>query len=80
MLSEDNFMIEHRNLADRIDNNPNIFGYLFISRVIFKRDFTVGYLGYSFFCGGGCAWNNNIEIRKQDSKWKITKYFSGGIA
>jgi hypothetical protein len=58
----------------------NEFGYLTISRIIFNSDFTKGYLHFDFICGVGCSWNNNIEIIKINGKWKITKYFSGGIA
>ena len=55
-------------------------GYLSVSRIIFNRNFTKGYLHFNFICGEGCAWDNNIEIKKINGKWKITKYFSGGIA
>lgn len=55
-------------------------GYLSISRIVFNQDFTKGYLYYSFFCGIGCAWGDNIEISKVNGKWEITEYFSGGIA
>lgn len=58
----------------------NVFGYLSISRIIFNEDFTKGYLHFRFFCGAGCAWNSNIEIKKVNGKWEITEYFSGGIA
>ena len=58
----------------------NEFGYLFISRIIFEENFTKGYLHFSFFCGEGCAWNSNIEIKKINGKWKISESFSGGIA
>ena len=62
--------------------NPieNEFGYLSISRIIFNKDFTTGYLHYNFICGTGCAWHNNIEIKKVNGKWVITDYFSGGMA
>ena len=56
------------------------FGYLAMSRILFNRDFTKGYLYYSFFCGVGCAWDSNIEITKVNGRWKITEYYSGGIA
>lgn len=62
------------------DTKKNEFGYLFISRVIFNRAFTIGYLHFNFICGIGCAWDNSIKIKKVNGKWKITKYFSGGIA
>ncbi|MBB3696468.1 hypothetical protein KMW28_10240 [Flammeovirga yaeyamensis] len=55
-------------------------GYLFISRIVFNKDYTKGYLHYSFACGIACFWDNNIEISKVNGKWMITKYFSGGIA
>lgn len=58
----------------------NELGYLSISRIIFNRDLNKGYLHFDFICGEGCAWDNNIEIKKINGKWKITKYFSGGIA
>ncbi|TCI84513.1 hypothetical protein [Tenacibaculum sp. M341] len=56
------------------------FGILAVSRIIFNRNYSKGYLYYTFYCGSGCAWDNNIEIQKIDGKWKITEYFSGGIA
>jgi len=58
----------------------NELGYLSISRIIFNSKFNKGYLHFDFICGEGCAWDNNIEIKKINGKWKITKYFSGGIA
>lgn len=60
--------------------NENEFGYLHISRIIFNKSFDKGYLSFSFYCGEGCFWTNNIEIIKADDKWKISKYLSGGIA
>lgn len=81
MLQETEFQNEHLgNIVDRMEKNKRVFGYLFLTRIIFNRDFTVGYLGYAFFCGAGCAWDNNIEIRKEKGKWIISRYFSGGIA
>jgi hypothetical protein len=65
---------------ESFSTKENEFGYLFISRIIFNRNFTKGYLHFDFFCGNGCAWDNNIEIKKVNGKWKITEYFSGGIA
>ena len=62
------------------ETNENEFGYLSISRIDFNRDFTKGYLHFNFICGIGCAWNSNIEIKKVNGKWKITEYFSGGVA
>jgi len=58
----------------------NEFRYLSISRIIFNRAFSKGYLSFRFICGEACAWNNNIEISKSNGKWKISQYFSGGIA
>ena len=69
--------------VERLENfevKKNEFGYLFISRIVFNRNFTKGYLHYEFICGIGCAWDDNIEIEKVNGKWKITKYYSGGIA
>jgi hypothetical protein len=58
----------------------NEIGFLYISRIIFNRNFDKGYLSYSFYCGPSCAWENNIEIVKTNGYWKITQYFSGGMA
>lgn len=58
----------------------NELGFLSISRIYFNRRFDRGYLSYGFFCGAGCAWDNNVEIIKLKGKWKIAKYYSGGIA
>lgn len=55
-------------------------GYLSLSRIYFNQNFDIGHLSFGVQCGIGCAWSYNIEIRKNDGKWKITKYFSGGIA
>ena len=65
---------------ENFDTKKNEFGYLFISRIVFNRNFTKGYLHFDFICGDGCAWDNNIEIKRVNGKWKITEYFSGGIA
>ena len=65
---------------ENFETKKNEFGYLFISRIVFNRNFTKGYLHFDFICGVGCAWDNNIEIKKVNGKWKITEYFSGGIA
>lgn len=62
------------------ETKENEFGYLFVSRIVFNRNFTKGYLHFLVICGGGCGWNNNIEIKKVNGKWKITEYFSGGVA
>ena len=58
----------------------NEYGFLYISRIVFNRYFDKGYLAYSFFCGEGCYWSENIEIVKINGKWKISETFSGGIA
>ncbi|WP_299716669.1 hypothetical protein [uncultured Tenacibaculum sp.] len=65
---------------ENFDTKKNEFGYLFISRIVFNRNFTRGYLHFNFICGDGCAWDSNIEIKRVNGKWKITEYFSGGIA
>jgi len=65
---------------ESFDTEENEFGYLFVSRIIFNKNFTKGYLHYGFICGVGCAWNNNVEIEKINGKWTITERFSGGIA
>jgi hypothetical protein len=65
---------------ENFETKENEFGYLFISRIIFNRNYTKGYLHFEFICGIGCAWDNNIEVKKVNGKWKITKHFSGGIA
>ncbi len=57
----------------------NDFGYLNISRVIFNKRFTKGYLSFSFICLDGCGWGENIEIKKINGKWKLNKSFSGWI-
>ena len=62
------------------DTKENEFGYLSLSRIIFNKDFTKGYLHFSFVCDNDCAWDGNIEIKKINGKWKISEYFSGGIA
>lgn len=81
MLPETEFQNEHLgNIVGRMEQNEGIYGYLYLTRIIFNRDYTVGYLGYAFFCGAGCAWNDNIEIRKEGGKWVISRYFSGGIS
>lgn len=86
-----NYSFQNKNLSiqlievektETFETKENEFGYLFISRIVFNKSFTKGYLHFKFFCGIGCAWNNNnnIEIKKINGKWKITEYFSGGIA
>ena len=58
----------------------NEYGFLYISRIIFNKQFDKGYLSYDFWCGQGCWWSENIEIVKINGKWKISEAFSGGIA
>ncbi|BDD07723.1 hypothetical protein FUAX_01550 [Fulvitalea axinellae] len=60
--------------------NPDVLGVLTISRIYFERGFKKGYLSYTFYCGTGCCWSNNVEIRKIDGKWIFSEIFSGGIA
>ncbi|WP_435263817.1 hypothetical protein [Tenacibaculum sp. nBUS_03] len=71
---------EKIDVLENFDTKKNEFGYLFISRIVFNRNFTKGYLRFDFICGDGCAWDSNIEIKRVNGKWKITEYFSGGIA
>lgn len=81
LLPTTEFQNEHLgNLSDRMEQDRRIFGYLHLTRIIFNREYTVGYLGYAFFCGAGCYWDENIEIRKEDGKWVISRHFSGTIA
>lgn len=65
---------------ESFDTKEDEFGYLFISRIVFNKNYTKGYLHFDFICGVGCSWESNIEIKKVDGKWKITEYFSGGVA
>jgi hypothetical protein len=65
---------------ENIETKKNEFGYLFISRIVFNKNFTKGYLHFDFYCEVGCGWNSNIEIKRINGKWKITEYFSGGVA
>ena len=65
---------------ENFDTKKNEIGYLFISRIVFNRNFTKGYLYFNFICGDGCGWGENIEIKKINGKWKRTESFSGGIA
>jgi len=71
-------LISEKYLFNELKQNE--MGYLSISRIIFNRSFDKGYLSYGVYCGEGCFWENNIEIIKINGKWKISKYFSGGIA
>jgi hypothetical protein len=57
----------------------NEFGQLYISRIIFNRNYTKGYLSFNFFCQDMCGWGENIEIIKNDGKWRISEHFSGWI-
>lgn len=72
-------IIDRENIKS-LQIKENEFGYLFMSRIVFKNNFTTGYLSFGFFCGDGCAWNSNIEIKKVNGKWKISEYFSRGIS
>ena len=65
---------------NQVQSDSTLFGCLWISRISFDNSFETGYLSYFFYCGQGCAWNNNIEIKKIDGQWIITRRFSGGIA
>lgn len=64
--------------VEEFDTNENELGYLFVSRIVFNKEYTKGYLHFDFICGDGCAWDYNIEIKKENGKWKISEYFSGG--
>ena len=66
--------------AESLKLEDNEYGYLSISRVIFNKSFDKGYLSFSFWCGQGCAWGNNVGISKINGKWKVTEHFSGYIA
>jgi len=68
-----------KNDFDKDHSKENDFGYLNISRVIFNKWFTKGYLSFSFICLDGCGWGENIEIKKINGKWKLTKSFSGWV-
>ena len=81
------YKFKHQNLQveliiERSNNElkENEFGYLYLSRLIFNRCYTKGYLSYMLICGDACAWSGNIEIVKIKGKWIITKYFRGGFA
>ena len=65
---------------EKSDIDKNIFGSLDMSRIIFDKKYEIGYLSYGFYCGEGCFWCSNIQIRKINGKWKISETYSGGIA
>ena len=76
-----NLQVEFIERPDKFEElKQNEYGFLYISRIAFNRCFDKGYLTYSFFCGEGCYWSENIEIVKINGKWKISETFSGGIA
>ena len=58
----------------------NEYGFLYISRIIFNRCFSKGYLAYEFWCGQGCGWTGGVEIVKINGKWEISEDFAMGIA
>ena len=60
--------------------NENILGCLIISRIIFDKKYESGYMTFGFYCGDGCFWSNNIQIKKINEKWIISERFAGGIA
>lgn len=81
VISEEVFKYKTKEgLGVESEKDADFFGYLLLSRIIFNRDFTVGYMHYAFYCGVGCFWWNNIEIIKRQGKWSISKRYSGGIA
>lgn len=80
LIDETELISNEENIFSRINTDKSILGVITFSRIVFTNNFNIGYLSYSFYCGNGCAWNNNIEIKKINGKWKITKHFSGGIA
>jgi hypothetical protein len=65
---------------EKSEIDKNIFGSLDLSRIIFDEKYEIGYLSYGFYCGEGCFWSSNIQIRKINGKWKISETYSGGIA
>jgi len=54
--------------------------YLILTRISFDRNKEYGYLNYTVFCGEDCFWTNNVEIKKVNNKWIITRILSGSIA
>ena len=64
---------------EKAENDKNIFGSLDMSRIIFDKNYEIGYLSYGFYCGKSCFWSSNIQIRKLNGKWKISETYSGGI-
>ncbi len=65
---------------ENLSVSSNELGYLYVSRIVFNRSFSKGYLSFRFFCGEACAFGYNIEIVLIDNTWEISRYFSGFMA
>ena len=63
-----------------IDNKGSNEIYLLISRISFNQTFDLGYMNYQIYCGEGCFWSNNIEIKRIKGQWVISRLLSGNIA
>ena len=55
-------------------------GHLTFSRVVLNWNYTTGYLYYVYIAGDNYCITSNIEVKKQDDRWVITKWMSGGIS
>jgi hypothetical protein len=65
---------------DSVFNESITEVYLILTRISFDRKKEYGYLNYTIFCGEACFWTNNIEIKKTDNKWIVSRILSGSIA
>ncbi len=74
---------ENRKTSDfynKINPGKVTKAYLKLTRIAFNRSRDLGYLNFTIFCGEGCFWKYNIEIKKVNEKWKVSRLFSGSIA
>jgi hypothetical protein len=80
LISQQEFEKHHKdNLVENV-NRDKLFGYLWISRIVFTDDFQSGYVSFNFFCGEACTWNSVLEIKKVNGRWTQGKFLFGGIA
>lgn len=80
LISKQEFEKHHMDRLIENVNQDKLFGYLWISRIVFANDFQTGYVSFDFFCGEACAWNSVLEIKRVNGRWTESRFIFGGIA
>lgn len=73
LISKDELESTHTDIAEAMKRNKEIFGYLSMTRIVMNKDFDTGYMSYAFFCGKGCVWGSNIEVKIKNGQWQVIR-------